>query len=108
MASDLITHLGADDFDQAIAGSPPLLVDFWAEWCGPCKAIAPILDELAVELEGRLRVAKVDVDEHKTLSDRFGVQGIPALLLFEEGEVLATILGARPKEELLATIEPLL
>lgn len=95
-------------YDAAINGDVPVLVDFTAAWCGPCKALTPVLDELHAELDGRLRVVKVDVDEAKDIAGRYAIQGVPTLMLFGQGELLATMVGARPKRDLLATIEPLL
>jgi thioredoxin 1 len=93
-------------FDETIAGSPePVLVDFWAEWCGPCKAIAPILDEIASEKAGKLSIAKLNVDENPTTAMRYGVQSIPTLILFKDGEAQKRLVGAKGKRQLLAEIE---
>ena len=95
-------------YEEAIGGDIPTLVDFTAAWCGPCKQLAPILEELHTELDGKLNIVKVDVDEAKTIAGRYTIQGVPTMMLFEQGELLATMVGAKPKRDLLATLEPLL
>jgi thioredoxin 1 len=87
-------------FDEAIKGEKPVLVDFWAEWCGPCKMIAPILDIIANEYDGKLKVVKINIDENPATPQRYGVRGIPTLLIFKGGEVEATKVGALSKGEL--------
>jgi len=104
--NDKITVLTTDNFKTEIGEDTPVLVDFWAEWCAPCRAIAPILDELADEKDGSLRIGKLNVDEHPDVAQELGVMGIPTLLLFAKGEEKARIVGARPKEALLKEIEP--
>jgi thioredoxin 1 len=101
-----ITTMTQDGFEETIAGDVPVLVDFWAEWCAPCRAIAPILKELAVEQDGRLRIAKLNVDENPALAQRFGVMSIPTLILFAKGEEKARVVGSRGKEQMLREIEP--
>lgn len=90
---------------DVIQSDLPVLVDFWAAWCGPCKAIAPALEELAGEFEGRLTIAKVDIDDNPDAPIRYGVRGVPTMLLFRGGEVAATKVGAEPKGRLKAWIE---
>ena len=104
MAGPTIT-LSASTFDEEInSASTPILVDFWAEWCGPCKLIAPILDEIAAEQEGSLAVAKLNVDEAPDVARRFGVMSIPTMILFDGGEPAKRMVGAKPKEALLGEL----
>jgi thioredoxin 1 len=104
--SDKIKHVSDATFDNEVLQSGiPVLVDYWAEWCGPCKMIAPALDESAVSYAGRLDVAKVNVDENQSLAARYHVRGIPTLMLFKNGEVVATKIGAVSKSQLTAFID---
>ncbi len=106
--SDKIANLNAETFKTVIASPAPVLVDFWAPWCGPCKAIAPILEELATELDGKVTITKVNVDDNDTIASTYGVRAIPTMLLFKNGAVVDTIVGMMPKatlkEKLLAKI----
>ena len=95
-----IRHLTDADFQEAIQGDTPILVDFWAAWCAPCRMIAPVLEELAGEYDGRARVGKVDVDEHGATAQQYGIQSIPTLILFKNGEVADKVVGVAPKEAL--------
>lgn len=102
-------NLTSADFDSIVADSDvPVLVDFWAEWCHPCKQIAPILDEIAGETAGRLTVAKVNIDEHPDLAMRFAVMSVPTLLVFEGGELVESIVGAKSKSAMLGVLQPVL
>jgi thioredoxin 1 len=98
--------VGTADFEQKVLQSDvPVLIDFWAEWCGPCKAIAPALDQLATEYSGRAKVLKVNVDEEGELAARFGIMSIPALLVFKGGKVVDQMVGAAPKPQIAALLE---
>lgn len=104
--SELIVHLTDDTFEDDVLKSPmPVLVDFWADWCGPCKMIAPLLDEIAGDYKGRLRVAKLNIDQNNRTPPTFGIRGIPTLLLFKNGEVEATKVGALSKSQLVAFVD---
>ncbi len=104
--SEHILQINDSDFDEQVLKSTiPVLVDFWAEWCGPCKMIAPILEDIAIEYAGRLVVAKVNIDNNPGTPQRYGVRGIPTLILFKEGEVHATKVGALAKSQLAAFID---
>jgi thioredoxin 1 len=101
MASNDVVTLQDATFDQEVLKSEtPVLVDFWAVWCGPCKAIAPSVEELAKQYKGKLKVAKMDVDEHQGIPQQYGIRSIPTLLLFKGGRVVDTIIGAVPKSKL--------
>ena len=104
--SELVRHVSDADFnDTVLKASGPVLVDYWAEWCGPCKMIAPVLDEVAVEYQGKLTVAKLNIDENPKTPQHYGVRGIPTLMLFKGGEVEATKVGALTKSQLAAFID---
>ena len=101
MASTDLVILQDTTFDQEVLKSDiPVLVDFWAVWCGPCKAIAPTVEELAKQYKGKVKVAKMDVDEHQQVPQQYGIRSIPTLLLFKGGRVVDTIVGAVPKSKL--------
>ena len=98
-----------DNFDAEIVNSDlPVMVDFWAEWCGPCRMVAPVVEELAKEYEGKIKVAKMDVDQNRQTPARFGIRNIPTLILFKGGEVAQTIVGAQPKSAIEEELKKLL
>lgn len=104
--SDKIVYVTDSSFEKDVLQSQlPVLVDYWAEWCGPCKMIAPILDEVAMEYAGKLMVAKVNVDENQAIPAQFGIRGIPTLMLFKGGNVEATKVGALSKSQLMAFVD---
>ena len=106
MASDLIKHVSDATFEaDVLKADKPVLVDYWAEWCGPCKMIAPILDEVSSTYEGKLQVAKMNVDENRDIPAKFGIRGIPTLMLFKNGQLAATKVGALSKAQLTAFID---
>jgi len=104
--SDKIIHITDDTFEQEVLQSQtPVLVDYWAEWCGPCKMIAPALDQIASEYAGRLKVAKLNIDENQSTPPKYGIRGIPTLMLFKNGNLEATKVGALSKSQLAAFID---
>ncbi len=106
MASELIKHVTDATFEADVLQSQtPILVDYWAEWCGPCKMIAPILDEVSSTYEGKLQVAKMNVDENRDIPAKFGIRGIPTLMLFKDGQLAATKVGAMSKAQMTAFID---
>ena len=106
MASELIKHVSDASFEaDVLKTGTPVLVDYWAEWCGPCKMIAPILDEIAGTYQGKLQIAKMNVDENREIPAKFGIRGIPTLMVFKDGQLAATKVGALSKAQLTAFID---
>lgn len=106
MAAANIVVLNSANFSAEVEKSAtPVLVDFWAEWCGPCKMIAPVLDELAAEYDGRVKIGKVNIDEDQSLASKYGVRAIPTLLIFKNGEVAEQIVGMRSKRDLKSSLD---
>jgi thioredoxin 1 len=106
MASELIKHVTDATFEaDVLQATQPILVDYWAEWCGPCKMIAPILDEVSGTYAGKLQIAKMNVDENRDIPAKFGIRGIPTLMLFKDGQLAATKVGAMSKAQLTAFID---
>ncbi|RLD05480.1 MAG: thioredoxin [Chloroflexota bacterium] len=104
MASDKVKQLNDADFDAAIKSDQPTLVDFWAPWCGPCKAIGPVVEELADEFEGKVFIAKMNVDDNPVVPGKFGIRAIPTLIVFKSGEVVDQVTGAVGKSQLVELI----
>lgn len=100
MANEKILTITHENFEQEVLKSKtPVLVDFWAPWCGPCKMVAPVLDELATEMDGKVRIGKLNVDEHQQLASQFNVRGIPMFLLFKDGKIADQAVGLMPKSQ---------
>ena len=100
----MVQHFDAKSFDAAIAGDKPVLVDFWATWCGPCRMIAPVIEDIAADFDGRAVVGKVDVDEEPELARRFGIMSIPTLIVFKDGKIVEQAVGARGKADVAAIL----
>ena len=103
--SENITELDSSNFETAISASVPVVVDFWAPWCGPCKAIGPVIEDLAVEYDGKVTIAKMNVDDNPATPGKFGIRAIPTLILFKDGQVVDQITGSVGKTQLVALIE---
>lgn len=106
MAAENIVTLTTDNFDQEVLKSTkPVLVDFWAEWCGPCKQLGPLLDELATEYDGKVKIAKVNIDDHQNLAVQFRINSIPTLLFFKNGQVVDQVVGLKSKKDFKAKLD---
>ena len=104
-----IQHVNNNNFnDHVLNSDQPVLVDFWAEWCGPCKALGPVLDELANEVSGKAKIVKLNVDESRELAAKYGVRGIPTMIFFKNGQVVSTLVGNQPKDVILKSINQVL
>lgn len=109
MASDKIVILSDENFQDQIKGSQvPILVDFWAEWCAPCRMIAPMLEEISEEYSGKVKIGKLNVDQNRSIAAQFGVMSIPTLILFKDGEMVDQMVGAQPKENLVKILDAVL
>jgi thioredoxin 1 len=109
MSNQFVSEVNDADFDkQVLQSDTPVLVDFWAAWCGPCRALAPVVDEVATQYQGKLKVMKMDVDKNNATPGRYGIRGIPALLIFKGGKVAEQIVGFVPKEQIDTTLSRVL
>ena len=107
-AANIVTLTEANFSEQVLKSTTPVLVDFWAEWCGPCKMIAPVLDELAGEYDGKVKIGKVNIDEYQQLAINYGINSIPTLLFFKDGQVADQVVGMRSKRDLKASFDRVL
>jgi thioredoxin 1 len=101
-----LNHITDDAFKTEISGETPVLVDFWAEWCGPCRMVAPVLEQIAAEQAGKLKIVKLNVDENQQTPSEFGVTGIPTMILFKDGQMVERIVGFMPKPQLMNKLNP--
>lgn len=108
MATDLIVKLTAQTFDQAIQSDKPILVDFWAEWCAPCRMIAPILEDLSVDKQGSITIGKLNVDEHPSIAQKLGIMSIPTLMVFKNGQAIKTLVGYMSKQDMMNKLADIL
>ena len=108
MASDLIQTITDASFEQTVNGDTPMLVDFWATWCGPCRMLAPVLEDVASELQGKLSVGKLDIDQNPSVTQKFGVMSIPTMIVFKGGAPVKTIVGYKSKNDLLDSLADVL
>jgi thioredoxin 1 len=101
----MVKEISQESFDAEVNGGKPVFVDFWAPWCGPCRSISPVVEELAAEMDGRVEVRKLNVDEHSSVAGRFGIRSIPTMIVFHKGQVMGQITGAVSKDNLKSMIE---
>ena len=106
--ANVMTFDGTNFETEVVKSDVPVLVDFWAPWCGPCKMIGPIVEELAGDYEGKIKVAKINVDDNQELASQFGIRGIPTVMIFKDGEVANSFVGLRPKEDLASALDAVL
>ncbi|MBI3879289.1 MAG: thioredoxin [Verrucomicrobia bacterium] len=105
MSENILTLTATNFGDEVVKSTVPVLVDFWAEWCGPCKMIAPVLEELAGEFDDRIKIGKVNIDDHQALATEYGIRAIPTLLLFKDGQVVEQMVGLRSKRDLKLSLD---